>query len=211
MIPNLVDKLFDCFSEFTWKRFFALVVVIALMLISFSLFERYTSSFRLNRLQKSVELLIKVQEIEKTATTGSPEIKRASKEIMKQTLEAIEVKPLSLDIFSSTFTFSIDHLWKFIAGSLFWAIVALTRLPKIIRGEKRARASFFGILFLAIITGMFAMQIPGIWWPWGHLILYPMSVVASFYISIIPFAVWWYWPCPSSEKTTKENTTKKAE
>jgi len=121
----LLEKLLVFFSEFTWRRFFALLVVAALLFVAFSLFERYTSSFRLSRLQKTADLISKIQEIELTITNASPEVRSDYKAVVAQVTDAVNSKPLSLDFIPSTLHFSMDGFWKFIAGGSLWVVFAL--------------------------------------------------------------------------------------
>ena len=66
-----VKEIVEVVTEFTWRKFFALLVVLAILVVFFSGYERYTSSFRLSRLQKSAELIAKLQEIDLTITNNS--------------------------------------------------------------------------------------------------------------------------------------------
>jgi len=198
-MDKIIEAFFSAFSEFTWRRFLALVIVVALLFLGFSFYERYTSSFRLSRLQKSAELLIKVHEMEQAMTNGSPELQRASRALVEQSIHAVEIAPISLDVLPTTLRFSTDYLWKFLAGCAAWIAFAASRVPRILRGDKVSRTSALGLLFFAVLVGLAGLAIPAIWWPWFHLVIYPLSILAFFYICIfLPFMIWWCSP-PSKE------------
>jgi hypothetical protein len=95
-------------TDFTWKTIFAVLVVIILAIFVLSLFERYTSSFRLTRLQRSAELIAKLQETNLTITNSSQELQADYKALVIQANEAITVKPLSLDILPTKLHLSLD-------------------------------------------------------------------------------------------------------
>lgn len=85
-----------------------MLVVIILAIFVLSLFERYTSSFRLTRLQRSAELIAKLQETNLTITNSSQEFQADYKALVIQANEAITVKPLSLDILPTKLHLSLD-------------------------------------------------------------------------------------------------------
>ena len=194
-MDKIVEAFFSVFSEFTWRRFLALLIVVALLFLGFSFYERYTSSFRLSRLRKSAELLIKVHEMELAMTKSSPELQRASRALVEQSIHAVEITPISLDVLPTTLRFSTDYLWKFLAGCAAWIAFAASRVPRILRGDKVSRTSALGLLFFAVLVGLAGLAIPAIWWPWFHLVIYPLSILAFLYICIfLPFMIWWCSP-----------------
>jgi hypothetical protein len=194
-MDKIVEAFFAVFSEFTWRRFLALIILFGLLVLGFSLYERYTSTFRLSRLQRSAELLIKVHEMESAITNGSPELQHASHMLVDRSIHAVEIEPLSLDVLPTRLRFSTDYLWKFLAGCAMWVALAISRVSKIVRGDKASRTSAFGLLLFSILAGLVGIAIPPIWWPWFHLVVYPLSILGLFYIFVFtPFMIWWCSP-----------------
>jgi hypothetical protein len=183
---TIIEKLLVFFSEFTWRRFFALLVVAALLFMAFSLFERYTSSFRLGRLQKSAELISKIQAIETTITNSSLELQRDYRALIAQATEAVEVKPISLDVLPSTLRFSMDDVWKFLAGGVLWFIFALFTIPKSLRGDKESRRAFGGMMLFAAISGFVGIFVHPYRWPWFHLFLFPFILMGAVFLMLVP-------------------------
>ena len=78
-----------------------------------SIYEIYTSAFRFSRLQKAADLLSKIEELDSRGTNASPELLRARKALVAQSVEAIDSKPITLQFVPSTLKFSMDGVWKF--------------------------------------------------------------------------------------------------
>jgi hypothetical protein len=180
-----VKEIVEVVTEFTWRKFFALLVVLAIMIVAFSGYERYTSSFRLSRLQKSAELIAKLQEIDLTITNNSQELQSDYRALVAQANEAITTKPLSLDIFPTTLRFSMDVLWKFLAGGAVWFVIGFIMLLKM-KGTE-AWSALGGSSMIGIIAGFLSIWIPAIWWPWFHLFIYPLIFIFGFFLVMVPF------------------------
>jgi hypothetical protein len=187
-MDKALEKLLELFSEFTWRRFFALVVVAFVVLLAFSLFERYTSSFRLGRLQRSAELIAKIQEIELAMTNASPELKNAYKALVSQATEAIETKPLSLDFVPSTLHFSLDILWKFLAGAAMWTLLGLIVMARTKPGVNRYNL-FVGSTTSATACGIVGIWVPPMWWPWFHIFIFPVIFLMAIFVLFVPVGI----------------------
>ena len=124
-------------------NFFALLILVALLFVAFSLFERYTSSFRLGRLQKTADLISKIQEVELTITNNTPELRNDYNVLMSQVTEAVNAKPLTLDFIPGTLHFSMDYLWKFLAGGSLWLVFGVIA----IRTELKKSAPASNMIF----------------------------------------------------------------
>lgn len=191
-MDKVIESFFALFSEFTWRRFLAFLIFVGLLFLGFLVYERYTASFQLSRLQKSAELIITIHNMEMSITNGSTAIQKAGHSLAEQSIQAVEAKPLSLDILPTTLRFSTDYLWKFLAGCAAWIALSISRMPRIVRGDKASKATATGFLFFGILAGLIGLAIPTFWWPWFHLVIYPLCILAFFYIVIfIPFMFWW--------------------
>lgn len=172
------------FAELTWRKLLAAFILLAL---GFGCYERYTASFRLGRLQQATELLARLQEVQARSTNSTPDLERARTALMVQAVQAIEEKPVSLDFIPSTLTFSIDGMWKFIAGGVLWFAVGLFQLSKI--KTKQGRNTLLSLLIVAAASGFVAIQVPAIWWPWFHILIYPWLFIAAVASAFVPIAI----------------------
>ena len=94
---------------------------------------------------------------------------------------------MSLELVPSTLTFSMNSLWKFLAGGAVWSITAVFQIRK--WKNPAGRKDILGAFGVAIIAGFFATFVPAIWWPWFHLLVYPLLFMSGFVIVIIPIAL----------------------
>jgi hypothetical protein len=181
-MTNLFTELIKFFSEFTWKKFFSVIVMLAVFFIIVSIYEIYTSAFRFSRLQKAADLLAEIQTIDSHGTNSTPELERAKKALISQAVEAIDTKPMTLDFVPSTLKFSMDGLEKFFAGGLIWYIFALTQIRKI----GKPNNPFVGMILIAVISGFTAMFVRSIWWPWFHILIYPWIFLFGIGMLLLP-------------------------
>ena len=184
-MTNLFTELLKFFGEFNLKKFFATVVMTLIALALFSIYEFYTSSFRFSRLQKAADLLHRIDEIELQGTNTSPELQRARKTIVTQAVEAIVTKPFTLEIIPSTLKFSMDGVWKFMAGAALWLFFALFQIGGLTDPKKRS--TFFGLVTVAIITGFMGMFVANYWWPWFHIFIFPWVALLCIGVALLPF------------------------
>lgn len=186
-MKDMLEALFKFGSEFTWRKLLALILLGAVAFGIFLLYERYTSSFRLSRLQKASDLLIRLQEIEVHRTNSTPELERARIALMTQAAKAIEESPLSLEFIPMKLTFSVENAWKFLAGGALWCVIAVFQLSKL--KTKSAKDSVLGFLMLAGLSGFVGVFVPAIWWPWFHILIYPWLFIAAVGFIAVPVAL----------------------
>lgn len=185
-MADFFSELLKFFSKLSWRKLFALLVFAVVALAVLFLYEQYTASFRLSRLQKATDLLAHLQEIQAHGTNSTRDFQRAYAAVLAQTIEAVEEKPISLKFIPSTYTFSMDSLWRFIAGGALWFVLACFQIPKM--KTKEGSAAFSGLLILAAASGFVGMFIRPIWWPWFHLLIYPWLFLAAMATAALPVA-----------------------
>jgi len=181
-IYEAVIKAF--FAEFTWRRLFAGFVLLAVILL---VYERYTCSFRLSRLQKATELLLRLQEVQSSKTNSTPDMQRAWTALASQAAKAIEAEPPSFEFIPAKLTFSTDSLRKFLAGGCLYFVFALFQLPKV--QQKAGRDALGTTVMLAVAAGGVATQVPTVWWPWFHVLIYPLLFIAVVGVILLPVAL----------------------
>jgi len=81
---NLLAELIKFFSEFTWRKFIGVAFMTMVIVILFSVYEFYTSSFRFSRLQNSAELITKLEEMESKALSQNEDLKQARRTVITQ-------------------------------------------------------------------------------------------------------------------------------
>lgn len=187
-MTDLFEALFKFFNEpLTLRRVFILSLIVGAAFGGIVFYEAYTANFRLGRLQKSADLLARLQELETSGTNGTPETQRARKLLRELTLATIETTPAKLDLVPARLTLSLDSLWKFLAGSALWLVFSLSQIEK--WKHPAGRREILGHVTLAVIAGLVATLLPPFWWPWFHLLIYPYLFIATLVAVSLPFVV----------------------
>lgn len=187
-MTDLLEALFKFFGEpLTLRRIAIFSLIVGATLGGFVFYEAYTASFRLGRLQKSADLLVRLQELEAGGTNGTAESQRARKLLWERTLAAIEATPVRLELLPAKLTLSLDSLWKFLAGSAFWLLLAVFQIKK--WKSLPGRKEILGQVLVAILAGAGATLVPAVWWPWFHLLVYPYLFMVALLAIAVPFVV----------------------
>src|SRR2546429_255253 len=96
----IIEALLKFFSEFSWRRLMAVMIVAILIVLGFILYERYTSGFRLGRLQKQAELLVTLNQLQTANIRSEPRLAQIYERLVADADDAAQTKPLSLTFFS---------------------------------------------------------------------------------------------------------------
>ena len=180
---DLCNKFFD--PPFSYRRFLALGGLLALLFGGLYGYEAYTASFRLSRLQKSADLLVRLHDLETNTVTGSPALQHSMKLLQERAAATIEATPNLPEWRPTKLRFSLDSAWMFLAGSAQWFLFGLLPFGKWKNPEGRKDGEMK--LTIAFALGVGATFTPAIWWPWFHLLFYPFLAAAVLLFVITPF------------------------
>jgi len=185
---GILEALITLFSERKETRR-KLIVVFVLTVLSVSglvVFEHYTSWLRLNRLQKATVLMAGLQDIQARGTNMPAEFERMRVSVTRQAIELIEPRPTLMPSIPRSIH---ERLSKFFAGSAFWWLAALIVLTR--TGKSDGKKSLVGNLLIAVASGLLAIALPTFWWPWFHLVLYPILFVTLVLVPVtLLYALW---------------------
>lgn len=177
-MKDLFEALLKAFSELTPRRFISLLLVLGLCFLGILAYERFTSSFSLGRIQKSAELLARLNDLQ--SHNLGQQSKEISDKLLAQLQKAVEADPLSLRIVSQPLVVKTEALWKFLFGGGLWFVFALANLRKMARREKDSGNLFLGLVAFGIFCGVVGVFVPTVWWPFFHILVLPLIVVAFF-------------------------------
>jgi hypothetical protein len=167
-MSDLFQSFISVFSELTWKRFFGIFLLAILASLVFLIFERYTSSFSLARIQKTADVLEKLHQLEINGVAASPSLKESYDSLIQQTNDVVSTKPFSLTLGFPEF--SMYSLAKFFAAFWPWSLFLILAIK-----EKQANrrtgyiAAFFIFGLMAGGLGLFMRN-----QYWMNLIFYPL-------------------------------------
>lgn len=172
-----IEQLLKILENVTPRRFMLLVGLLTVLVLGGLFYERYTASFALTRLEKSVALLRQL-EASPSSAGREKEIAEINKRLITQ-FHALIVEDENRAL-ARTLLFPVpDHawLWKFTAGALPWLLLSIATFLESRRKVDNAFTAFLyaqiGVLFFA---GLGAL-LPTIGWPWFNLVIYPSSSV----------------------------------
>jgi hypothetical protein len=187
-VTAIIEAFLKFFSEFSWRRLIAVIVVALLIGLGFILYERYTSGFRLGRLQKQAELLVTLNQLQSGNIRSDPRLGRIYDRLVADADSAAQAKPLSITFFSFPSGLFSHALAKFLAGAAPWALVGLFFIRGILRGDKTAGSAFLGILVFIVLFGVIGAALPTWWWPWFNLWIYPIGHFIIFLAAVVFYA-----------------------
>lgn len=181
---EFLNSIFHAFCEEGQKRKIRVIVgSLFALVIGVIVFEAYTGRFRLQRLTNTAQLLAAVVELETKSGASSPDTQAAIKVLANQALEAAESSQAVIGFSKGRITWSIDILWKFLMAS---CLCILSVGFEARRYWKQNRRGLLGAAFFIVVTGLTGASLPMIWWPWFHLFIVPLCVLAGFFVVAVP-------------------------
>lgn len=170
---HIINTLLDLLTEGNWRGIRAVFLLLVITAVLFFAYDYYTASFTFGRLDKAADLISKMQQIESGGKL-SPELDRIYATLRLQADEAVNHKPLSINIPEASLSVGTSHMLKFTAGGAIWVLLSLLTIRKMFRREPKSISQFAGFLAVATIFGFIGLLLPPFFWPWGNLVVYPI-------------------------------------
>ncbi|MBJ6726550.1 type IV pilin protein [Geomesophilobacter sediminis] len=160
MLETINNFLFKLFDDFSWKRLFTTVLAIVISIVGLLVFERYTSSFELNRIQKAAEILSNLQKIDTYHTPSSNEVESVKHQLLTDLTKCIKQKPLTIELpeimLSGVWSTRIKN---FVSGAAPWLILAVLSLPAALNRKPPNTTSFATFGVFAVVCGAAAIYL----------------------------------------------------
>jgi hypothetical protein len=171
-------------SDFNWRNLRIFLSVIIAGIACFYVYDYYTAAFELARLQKSADLLARLQEIQAHGTNSSPELLKAQDAITAQATYVIEQKPLTLNYFWSKRSCLPNPIVNFIISAFPFLIFSLILIPR--KSQQRITSLAVVFIALALFSGMLGIITGEFFGPWFRLVGLPSIIFFIFLILILP-------------------------
>ena len=182
MVESIFTSVSNLFENFTIKRFLALCCAFAIIIFAVLLYEKYTNNFKLNRLQKSAEILKTLQDVNQNNIESNKELLVVYKNIEKELSELSDPSnPAHLNYSPENAGFK-----KFIAAFFPWLLSMLATYPQFKNKERTAVPGLIGIAIIGLFFGWVGYLLPIIFWPWFNLVIFP---VGHFLLFVSPFII----------------------
>jgi hypothetical protein len=174
IFESIFDFLDKIVQDFSWRRLITFFLFLFLLGAGFVLFEEYTNTFHLSRLERSVALMKELRALRDSVSSDSSLAGIYSG--MRNDLDVLVNK--------RSFGPSISPIvWRGLAGSAPWILTILAFLPGVRRGQTDNSIIRGGIVFVVLFGGI-GMLLPDSWGPNINYIVYPIGhyvVVASIF------------------------------
>jgi uncharacterized membrane protein len=190
-MTDLFESLAKLLSDFTWKRLLGAVVAVTVLVAMLFMYERYTNSFALDRVQKRAEILQVLQEIRAKGWADDRRLETAYTRLLDE-LEATAVPdPPSFSAPSVIARLQApEAVWKFLAGASLWWLVALVALRDVYKGDDSAAAALLALGLGGVIFGTIGALLSSLHWTFNY-VAYPIlapTIVIGLLMFIDDFA-----------------------
>jgi len=156
MLDSISGFLFKLFEDFSWKRFSAAVLALAIFSSAVLIYERYTSNFELSRIQRSAEILSTLHELAPSSQSDK-EVDMIRIQLLSDLSRLVSQRQITTGIPQAL----LNGLWSdpirnFLAGAAPWLLFFLLSLPKSFKqgATNPIPVATYGIL--ALICGWLA-------------------------------------------------------
>ncbi len=170
-----LSTLLNFILEFNWRHVITIFLACLIFLGGLVIFEYETKYFSFNRLERTVFLLNKLKDLEK-----SKEIKENDKfmsvynDVLNK-LNNIEKNNISIQFPDSDFL-------KFLAGAFPWLIFTFAYAPDLNKNKARAFPGIIAAIIFGCLLGGINVFLPNLYWPIGNLIVFPF---VAFFVTTI--------------------------
>ena len=158
MLQPFFDFLEKWITDFTWKRPMILVGLFASVLVAFYAWEASTSTFQLQKYERTVDILEKLSHLK----TLEPEELFVKKQVVNGLQAITETRDTFLFVGFELSEALTQAFW----GSLIWLIFVIAMLPEFLKGKEGSSASLFGALIIFFAVALLAYFVPTEWPKW---------------------------------------------
>lgn len=183
MFESLFNAIEKFVNDFSWRRLFTWIIVLIVIICSAWTLEYYTGYLRLARIDKTIELLKKLGDVQEIQRSTADESLRNIYQSIRSDLANFVAPPSSGTDISPGFM-------KAAAGALPWALFACIFLPAFRRGEKEAPYGIVGALFFAVLFGAVGWVLPEFDWKLINYLIYPLGHFIVIVMLIYSFQQW---------------------
>jgi len=170
MIQSSFDFLEKFISDFTWKKFILLFSLILIVFIGVSIYEIYTSSFQLGKLERSINAINNINKVKDLKKSEKAKLSLLRRIILDKLYNINSNKNTNFDY--STFGYIIQAL--VMASPYLIAILYL--LPSHIKGDTENKNMILGLFIFTVPMAIIGFLLPTEWGAKLNLIFIPLLV-----------------------------------
>lgn len=161
MIESISSFIIKLFEDFSLKRLAAALLGLILLAAAVLIYERYTSNFELNRIQKTSEILAVLQDVKNEKNSSNGAEMQAIKSKLLQDLGRLVNQKAPTSGISEVLrdTFVSDKFKEFLAGAAPWFFLLLLSLPSSLKRPNKNNPSLVTFATFTLISGGLATVI----------------------------------------------------
>lgn len=184
-MTNLAEIVLRFLSDFSFKKLMSLAVLISIFFLCILLFDRMTATLSLYRIERSLTILERLNNLD---TLKHPELTGIKDKLTEQLSLAISPKPFAPTLSKEVFLYPINairtdffswELWsRLLASFVPWLVVLIVGLSSVWKAEPNSVAGLIGTLICGAMFALLGLLLPNIWWisfiayPIGHFIVF---------------------------------------
>jgi hypothetical protein len=183
-MKDFFEAIAHLFVDFSWKRLLALLLVIGLIGLAALGYERYTSSFRLERIRRTAEVLTALKALDSSSYRTSRDLGATYAILAAELRASAQAQRMMPDVpYLRRQLESPEAWWRFLAGSVLWLILACFALNDVLKEHREASAALAVTLVLALISGAVSAIVPVDAW-WAKYLVVPLSLFVVTIVAI---------------------------
>jgi cell division protein FtsL len=187
-MKEIVEAVLKFLCEFTFRRFFAVVILLIIGTLAIVGYEHYTGNFEIKKLERTVALLKTLNYLKKEKIEESPKLKKVYNQAIANT-EQLLIKKTFVLIPELPKSSGVQFWKKILASIWFWLIMTVFMIPGAIKNWKEDGNALLGMAVFAILSGLVGLLIPAWWWPWLHAAIYPLIQIVALIVFIVIIAI----------------------
>ena len=175
MIDTIITTLAKLATgDLTRKQVILVITFLVLTALSIILYERYTSTFRLTRLETATHLLKELVEL-KPRVESDPDLKTTHDSLLSALNSIVGTVEVEQKHTPHSFTA------RLIGGLWMWIIFGIA-MGNSNSTDKTAR---YAVWVLGTIISLICVPLPEGAWPWRHYLLYPIVSISMIFLALM--------------------------
>jgi hypothetical protein len=165
-IISLIERLI---YNFTWRRLFTFLLFFSMLFAGAFAYEKYTNQLKLARIEKSINLLNAIHELDVKGISQSPDLAKIRDDLVSQLAETVIPTPTVVAI--PAWSPAPSWKWKSLCASLPWLVLLIWQGKRYISSmagpnASQAAKNVWATIFGGVVFAPMGAAIPTVWWPW---------------------------------------------
>lgn len=158
-MKDFLEAISRLIVDFSWKRLVALLLVVSFGIGALLVYERYTNSFRLERIRRSVDILVAMRTLDSAAYRRDADLQAMYKLLAKEVRAAANPQRILPEINPPVTDFGTGAK-RFLSGAFLWILLALVAAKDVVQKNDQAPSALIAALIAGCVAGLIALFLP---------------------------------------------------